>query len=70
MEQIAPLGVERCRARKVAPVAHHAAMDYRQLLAFMKELRALNDIGPPALEGVSRGPALNSHVTASVPPSR
>jgi integrase len=37
-------------AREMAPVEHHAAMDYRQLPAFMKELRQEDDIGPRALE--------------------
>jgi len=40
-------------ARKVAPVAHHAAMDYRQLPTFMDELRRLGAfarfcLSPPA----------------------
>ena len=37
-------------ARKVAPVAHHAAMDYRQLPAFMDELRRLDSVAARALE--------------------
>jgi integrase len=36
--------------RKVAPVAHHAAMDYRELPAFIKQLRQLDDAGSRALE--------------------
>jgi len=37
-------------ARKVAPVVHHAAMDYRELPQFMKELRHEDGSGPRALE--------------------
>jgi integrase len=37
-------------ARQVAPVVHHAAMDYRELPAFLKELRQENGIGPQALQ--------------------
>jgi integrase len=35
---------------KLAPIAHHAAMDYRELPAFMKELRQEAGTGPRALE--------------------
>jgi integrase len=37
-------------ARQVAPIAHHAAMDYRQLPAFMSELRRLDSVAARALE--------------------
>jgi integrase len=37
-------------ARKMAPVEHHKAMDYRELPAFLKELRHEDGSGPRALE--------------------
>jgi len=36
--------------RKLAPVEHHAAMEYRELPTFMKELRQEDGTGPRALE--------------------
>jgi hypothetical protein len=37
-------------ARKIAPIEHHAAMDYRRLPAFMSELRRLDSVAARALE--------------------
>jgi integrase len=37
-------------ARKLAPVEHHAAMDYRDLPAFMAQLRADDNVAARALE--------------------
>jgi integrase len=37
-------------ARKIAPIEHHAAMDYRRLPAFMGELRQLDSVAARALE--------------------
>jgi len=37
-------------ARKIAPIEHHAAMDYRRLPAFVSELRRLDSIAARALE--------------------
>jgi integrase len=52
-------------ARKVAPVAHHAAMDYRQLPQFMAELRHQDGTAARALEFLILTAARTGEVTGA-----
>ena len=52
--------------RKVAPIAHHAAMDYRQLPAFMARLRQEQGPAARALEFLILTAARTSEVTGAV----
>jgi integrase len=51
--------------RKLAPVAHHAALPYSELPAFMKELRQEDGTGPRALEFLILTAARSGEVTGA-----
>src|SRR5262249_137184 len=52
--------------RKVAPIAHHAAMDYRQLPAFMAKLRQDDTVAARALEFLILGAARRGEAIGAV----
>jgi integrase len=53
-------------SRKVAPIAHHAAMDFRRLPAFMRELRRQDGVASRALEFLVFTAARSGEVISAV----